>query len=90
MVTINVGDRAASQVALARYIGEFYGYDLELVSMIQACRTGSADDVLAYLREYWEAGARVFVLRLASLDAPEQQLDAVGNAVLPALKLWSD
>lgn len=90
MVTINVGDRASSELALERYVAEFYGYPLEVVSLIQACRAGNADAVLAYLREFWDAGARAFVLRLASLDAPQQQLYALADTVLPVLSSWSE
>jgi alkanesulfonate monooxygenase SsuD/methylene tetrahydromethanopterin reductase-like flavin-dependent oxidoreductase (luciferase family) len=90
MATVYVGDRASSQLALEQYVREFYGYPLALVSSIQACRAGEGDDVVAYLRAFWEAGARVFVLRAASLDAPERQLDALADTVLPAVANWRD
>jgi alkanesulfonate monooxygenase SsuD/methylene tetrahydromethanopterin reductase-like flavin-dependent oxidoreductase (luciferase family) len=90
MATVHVGDRASSQLALEQYVTEFYGYPLALVSSIQACRAGEGDDIVAYLRAFWDAGARVFVLRAASLDAPERQLDALADTVLPAVSSWRD
>jgi hypothetical protein len=90
IVTINVGDRASSERALERYVGEYYGYPLDVVSSIQACRAGSGDQILSYLLGFWEAGARAFVLRMASPDGPEHQLDAVADAVLPVLSSWRE
>jgi hypothetical protein len=65
MATVHVGEPASSQLALERYVSEFYRYPLASVSSIQACRAGSAEDVVAYLRAVWEPGGRAFVLRAA-------------------------
>jgi hypothetical protein len=88
--TVHVGEPASSQLALERYVSEFYRYPLASVSSIQACRAGSAEDVVAYLRAVWEAGGRAFVLRAASLGAPEQQLDDLADTAIPAVSTWSD
>jgi probable F420-dependent oxidoreductase len=89
MATINIGPDRASAHELADYVSEFYGYPLELVSQIQACNAGSPAEVLDFLRSYVDAGARTVVLRVASLDAPERQLDALADTVLPAIEHWS-
>jgi hypothetical protein len=90
MATIHVGEPASSQLALEPYVSEFYRYPLASVSSIQACRAGSAEDVVAYLRAVWEPGGRAFVLRAASLGAPEQQLDDLADIAIPAVSTWSD
>lgn len=90
MITVNIGERASSELALEEYVGEFYGYPLELVSMIQACRAGTVDDVLAYMRAFWDAGARAFVLRVGSLAGLEEQLDLLADSVLPVVATWTD
>jgi alkanesulfonate monooxygenase SsuD/methylene tetrahydromethanopterin reductase-like flavin-dependent oxidoreductase (luciferase family) len=89
MVTVHIGRGDSAAAALEQYMSDFYGYPLELVSAIQACRAGSATEILDYLREFWEAGARTFVLRIASLDAHEHQLDELASAVLPAVQTWT-
>jgi alkanesulfonate monooxygenase SsuD/methylene tetrahydromethanopterin reductase-like flavin-dependent oxidoreductase (luciferase family) len=88
MVTISIGAPDRAQDELARYVQEFYGYPLELVGAIQACAAGTADQLLTQLRRYWDAGARTFVLRVASLDHTEQQVEALGEQLLPALASW--
>jgi probable F420-dependent oxidoreductase len=89
MATINIGPDGTSTHALEAYVAEFYGYPLELVSQIQACKSGNSAKVLEFLRGYWDAGARTFVLRVASLDAPERQLDTLADTILPALEHWT-
>jgi probable F420-dependent oxidoreductase len=89
MATVNIGPDDASAHALDTYVNEFYGYPLEAVSLIQAIHAGPSTKVLEFLRSYWDAGARAFVLRVASLDAPEHQLDALADTVLPTLQQWT-
>ena len=89
MVTINVGETTPSRRELEAYVQEFYGYPLDGVSLVQACRTGTVGQVLADLRAYWDAGARSFVLRLASLDEPARQLDTVVEHLIPEIRSWS-
>jgi probable F420-dependent oxidoreductase len=90
MVTVNVGEPTSSQRDLGAYVQEFYGFPLEAVSLIQACRAGPATRILADLRAYWDAGARALILRVASLVEPERQLDAVAQDLLPQIEGWSD
>lgn len=88
MVTVNVGPDDTSAQALDAYVTEFYGYPLEIVSQIQACHAGPSTQILDILRGYFDAGARLFVLRLASLDAPEKLLDSLAETILPTLNHW--
>lgn len=82
------GGQGYAHAQLARYFEAFYGYPLELVAAIQACIAGTAGEVLDHLRRYWEAGARTFVVRLASLGDTEGQMEAVATRVLPELGSW--
>lgn len=88
MLTVNVGPDDSSSQALEAYVAEFYGYPLEVVSQIQACHAGPGTKILDVLGGYLDAGARAFVLRVASLDAPEHQLDALADTVRPVLDHW--
>src|SRR5437588_3152085 len=90
MATVAIGDPVSSQEMLERYVPTFYGYPLEIVSLLQACRAGPAATIVDWLREYWEAGARAFVIRLGSLDAPLRQLELLAGGVLAALRRWGD
>lgn len=90
MVTVNISTAAspAAGRALEAYVAEFYGYPLELVSLIQACRAGTSAEIVDYLRGFWDAGARTLVLRLASVESPDEQLRALADTVLPVLREW--
>jgi probable F420-dependent oxidoreductase len=89
MVTVAIGDGASPHDELARYVKAFYGYPIEVVSSIQACRAGEPAEIVGHLHRYWEAGARGFVLRLASLDGTAQQIEQVAEHILPAVRSWS-
>lgn len=90
MVTVNVGEPTSSQRDLGAYVQEFYGFPLEAVSLIQACRAGPATRILADLRAHWDAGARALILRVASLVEPERQPEALAQDLLPQIEGWSD
>lgn len=87
MVTAHIGPRPQAQAELERYVAEFYGYPLELVGSLQASFAGTVEGLVDHLRTYWDAGARVVVLRMASLDDTARQLDAVATDVVPAAEL---
>jgi len=89
MVNVSVGPNPASQIAMESYIETFYGYPLEMVSLLQACVSGQASQVVDTLRAYWDAGARVFLLRLASLDDPLGALELAASSVLPEVQSWA-
>src|SRR5207249_4935505 len=87
MLTVNVDeDEAAAQANLDEYIQTFYGYPREIVGSLQGMAAGRPDDVAAAITAYADAGARAFVLRLASIRSPEQQLERAAEALLPALR----
>ena len=90
MVTVAIADDpAVAQQDLAMYVPEFYNYPLELVSLLQAMRAGTADDIVDALREYWDAGARTFLIRLASLTDPLAALDVFTSDVVPRMREWA-
>jgi probable F420-dependent oxidoreductase len=89
MATLNIGPDPASTQELGAYLTEFYRYPPAVVSQLQACHAGNSSATLDFLRGYWDAGARTFVLRVASADAPERQLDTLADAVLPTLQDWA-
>jgi alkanesulfonate monooxygenase SsuD/methylene tetrahydromethanopterin reductase-like flavin-dependent oxidoreductase (luciferase family) len=77
---------------LERYIETFYGYPLDIVSLIQATFAGTASGCATWLREYWDAGARVFILRLAApletADGSLAQLELAARELLPLIHAW--
>jgi alkanesulfonate monooxygenase SsuD/methylene tetrahydromethanopterin reductase-like flavin-dependent oxidoreductase (luciferase family) len=90
MMTIAIGNESAqAQQELAMYVPEFYNYPLEIVSLLQAMRSGTADEIVDSIREYWDAGARVFLIRLASLADPLGALDVFTRNVVPRMREWA-
>jgi alkanesulfonate monooxygenase SsuD/methylene tetrahydromethanopterin reductase-like flavin-dependent oxidoreductase (luciferase family) len=93
MATIAVDStKEPSSFVLERYIEAFYGYPLEIVSLIQATFAGTASGCATWLREYWDAGARVFILRLAApldtADGSLAQLELAARELLPLIHAW--
>jgi alkanesulfonate monooxygenase SsuD/methylene tetrahydromethanopterin reductase-like flavin-dependent oxidoreductase (luciferase family) len=87
MVTVALGkDRSRTQDELDAYVSEFYGYPLELVSALQACSAGTPDEIVDWLHRYWDAGARSFLVRIASLDRSLEQLEVLATDVLRPLR----
>ncbi len=82
MITI-----APDEASLAQYAMGFYGYPLELLSVVQACRHGDAAALAEVIGEYREAGAREFIVRLASIDRPLEALEWFGADVLPLISV---
>jgi alkanesulfonate monooxygenase SsuD/methylene tetrahydromethanopterin reductase-like flavin-dependent oxidoreductase (luciferase family) len=79
---------ASADEQLDRYAETFYGYPRQIVGLLQAMHAGSPAALVDALRGYWDAGARAFLLRLASLDAPAKLLELVAQDVLPSLREW--
>jgi probable F420-dependent oxidoreductase len=87
MLTVNIDeDEAAAQANLAEYIQTFYGYPREIVGSLQGMAAGNPGDVTDAVTAYVDAGARAFVLRLASIRTPVQQLERAAEVLLPALR----
>jgi alkanesulfonate monooxygenase SsuD/methylene tetrahydromethanopterin reductase-like flavin-dependent oxidoreductase (luciferase family) len=85
--TVNLGpdpDRARAE--LEAYSRQYYGLPLEKMSTIQPYFGGSPEGCVEWLSAYVRAGARHFVLRMGSFDAPEKHLQATAEVVLPALR----
>jgi alkanesulfonate monooxygenase SsuD/methylene tetrahydromethanopterin reductase-like flavin-dependent oxidoreductase (luciferase family) len=87
MLTVSIdNDPAVARANLDRYVQTFYGYPRQIVGVLQGMAAGSAEDVTSAVTPYVEAGARAFVLRLASVDRPEVQLERAAETLLPALR----
>jgi probable F420-dependent oxidoreductase len=87
MLTVNIdSDPAAAQRVLDEYVQTFYGYPREIVGSLQGMAAGTPEGVAAAVSGYAAAGARAFVLRLASIRTPEEQLERAAEVLLPALR----
>jgi probable F420-dependent oxidoreductase len=87
MLSVNIDeDPDVAGRDLDEYVETFYGYPREIVGSIQGMAAGTGDDVKRAVSGYVDAGARAVVLRLASLRAPEEQLERAAQALLPALR----
>lgn len=75
-------DTAAADAAINTYLEHYYSVPAAAMRSIQACRGGSLDEVLSFMRSYIEAGAQHLVLRivgdheatLAALSARRDEL----------------
>jgi alkanesulfonate monooxygenase SsuD/methylene tetrahydromethanopterin reductase-like flavin-dependent oxidoreductase (luciferase family) len=66
------------------YLADYYGVPPELLRRVQACKGGSAEDVMAYLRGFVQAGADHLVLRLVGDHARALQQIAAHRHLLNA------
>jgi hypothetical protein len=88
--TIGCGTRAAKarikvvHPALSKCLSPTV-HRLQLVGSIQACPGRNPEDTLATFRQYWNAGARTFILRVASLDNPTQPLPPSSSKCSPEM-----
>ncbi|GAB3281255.1 LLM class flavin-dependent oxidoreductase [Actinocorallia lasiicapitis] len=83
--TISVdSDREKARAALEDYVQHYYGYPLELTSMVQAFRYGTVEECAAELAQFVRAGARHLVIRIGSL-APDPPLAEILAAVRSAI-----
>ena len=57
-------DMDAADAAIDAYLTEYYGVPASIMRSIQACFGGPAEDVMAFLKGYVDAGAQHLVLRL--------------------------
>jgi alkanesulfonate monooxygenase SsuD/methylene tetrahydromethanopterin reductase-like flavin-dependent oxidoreductase (luciferase family) len=84
--TISVDtDRDRARDALEDYVQHYYGYPLEITSMVQAFRYGTVEECAAELARYVVAGARHLVIRIGSL-APDPPLREILHAVRAAIR----
>lgn len=64
-LTVAIGaDADASEAAIDDYLAGYYGAPPDVLRSIQACRGGTVDTVMAFIRSYVEAGAQHVVLRI--------------------------
>jgi len=57
-------DRAEADHAIDTYLEDYYGMPASLMRSVQACCSGTLDDVMGFLRGFVEAGCEHLVLRL--------------------------
>ncbi len=57
-------DGAAADAAINDYLAEYYGAPPEVMRRVMACFGGSAEAVMAWIKDYIDAGAEHLVLRL--------------------------
>lgn len=60
-------DREQARADLEDYVQHYYGYPLEITSMVQAFGHGTADECADFLARYVQAGARHLVIRIGTL-----------------------
>jgi len=64
-LTVAIGaDPEAAEASIDDYLSDYYGAPPKILRSIQACRGGTIDQVLDFIRSYAEAGAEHIVLRL--------------------------
>ncbi|GAB3281261.1 LLM class flavin-dependent oxidoreductase [Actinocorallia lasiicapitis] len=82
-ITVN-NDAEAARHELENYVESYYARPLELMSTVQAYRYGTAETCASWLREYADAGANHFVLRIGSLstDPPLEDILAAARTAL--------
>jgi alkanesulfonate monooxygenase SsuD/methylene tetrahydromethanopterin reductase-like flavin-dependent oxidoreductase (luciferase family) len=82
--TVNLNDdKDRVDEELDEYLRAYYGQPLDVMHYVQAIRGGSAQERLAWLARYVDAGARHLILRIGSLTA---RPESVAETLLPALK----
>ncbi|ORA84760.1 monooxygenase [Mycobacterium malmoense] len=82
--TVNLnGDHARAREELDTYTRLYYRQPIDVMSNLQAFRSGSVEECLDWLGRYVEAGARHLILRIGSLDAHPETL---AERLVPALR----
>ncbi len=82
---INVGDDSkASFAECKRFLDDYYGTDYDPALIALSAAWGTAQECIARLRSYIDAGATTVVLRIAAADQ-KTQFERVTREVLPAL-----
>jgi alkanesulfonate monooxygenase SsuD/methylene tetrahydromethanopterin reductase-like flavin-dependent oxidoreductase (luciferase family) len=83
-VNIN-SDAAAAEAGLNDYALRYAGLPVSAMRPYQIFWGGSDSDMVKFLREYIDAGARHIIMRIASFEDYERQLNAIAEDVVPAI-----
>lgn len=85
-VNVNINsDVAAAEVGLNDYTRRYNELPLSAMLPYQIYWGGAENDMVEFLREYIDAGARHVVVRISSFDDYERHLDAIAEHVVPAI-----
>lgn len=85
-VNVNINqDVAVAEAGLNDYTMRYNGLPLPAMLPYQIYWGGSTADMVTFLREYVEAGARHIVVRISSFTDYERHLHAIAEHVVPAI-----
>jgi alkanesulfonate monooxygenase SsuD/methylene tetrahydromethanopterin reductase-like flavin-dependent oxidoreductase (luciferase family) len=85
-VSVNVDrDAEAAEAALNEYTDRYYKLPLSTMQRFQNYFGGTEKELIAYLREYIDAGCRHITMRINSLTDYDRILHAIGENVVPAI-----
>ena len=83
-LTVNIGEPDTAAAEVAEHAMLYYGVQIEVLRRIMGTKSGTADEITAWLQSYIDAGCRHICIRLASPNVDTQ----LGRLVemLPALR----
>lgn len=85
-VNVNIGeDKAAGEAALNEYTTRYYQLPVTTMANYQNYFGGTEKEMIAFLREYIDAGCRHIVLRINTFTDYDRILTAIGENVVPAI-----
>ncbi len=74
-------DKEKARAALTHYLGSYYAFPFDVD---KSCPMGSASECTAFVRRYIDAGVTIPIM--IPVEPSVQQVESVGNEVLPALE----
>ncbi|MDE0319192.1 MAG: LLM class flavin-dependent oxidoreductase [Acidimicrobiaceae bacterium] len=83
-LTVNIGEPDTAAAEVAEHAMLYYGVQIEVLRRIMGTKSGTADEVTAWLQSYIDAGCQHICIRLASPNV-DTQLDRLVE-ILPALR----
>ncbi|MBM9506428.1 LLM class flavin-dependent oxidoreductase [Actinacidiphila acididurans] len=85
-VNVNIGaDKAAGEAALNEYTTRYYQLPVTTMANYQNYFGGTEKEMIAFLREYIDAGCRHIVLRINTFTDYDRILTTIGENVVPAI-----
>lgn len=73
-LTVNIGEPETAAAEVAEHAMLYYGVEIEVLRRIMGTKSGTADDIAAWLQSYLDSGCEHICIRLASPDV-DTQLD---------------
>ena len=85
-VNVNVNqDSSAAEAALNEYTGRYYQLPVSTMQNYQTYFGGTDKEMVAFLREYIDAGCRHIVIRINTFTEYDRILRAIGENVVPVI-----